>query len=592
MKPCKPICLNLIVAAFVVQSAVAQSTVTHSSAKSTAQISQDIVVRALPEIRKGGARWIKENDCLSCHRVSFQVWSLNRAQELGFESDHSQLQEWNDWATNWQNMVKPHLRKDASMEKVLGRNSDTMAQLLLGRPRPPEGKPEPDWVATYGDHLLKAQQEDGSWKPGGQLPKQKRAVRETQEVTTMWVQLALHDIDIASDELKRAAVRARNWMDQETKGQSTEWWATRLMLARTVHSDSVADELLATLLGHQHTDGGWGWLVKDESDALGTGIALYALARDGLTLEDPSVIRAVEFLRETQNDDGTWDVKGTKRSDNDTVVDTASYWGATWVTIGLLEFQQPFSSTPPATVSPLGSPAKPREPGAKYTRSFDDSFVAPAPKMLTAFASNSATYLDQFKLRIRPLLRRHCTECHEPGESQSINFLSALTEADVVSHREIFANVANELRTHRMPPKNFDQPSDVDRKLVVDWLTTKLDLKPSDTARIAPYVVEVYEDRSGHLWLGTMGKGAARYDGKKLTWFSTKDGLPSNAAHSFAEEKDGTLWVGTHGGAARFDGRKFSKVGAEQGLPEFERPGAESSASVQADRHSINSSAV
>lgn len=89
-----------------------------------------------------------------------------------------------------------------------------------------------------------------------------------------------------------------------------------------------------------------------------------------------------------------------------------------------------------------------------------------------------------------------------------------------------------------------------------------------------------------------MGKGAARYDGKKLTWFSSKDGLPSNAVHSFAEEKDGTLWVGTHGGAARFDGRKFSKVGAEQGLPEFERPGAESSASVQADRHSINSSAV
>lgn len=581
MNTCTYRCLFLIATLLFGEGVIAQSTLSSTlsrvakrtaanhlggnstAATSPAQLSRNIIERSLPAIREGGVSWMNDNDSLSCHRVSFQVWSLNRAAEFGIKSDSRQLQQWNDWATEWQNMVKPHQRDETSMEEALTSESDTMAQLLLGRPRVPTGTPEPEWVKTYCDHLLKAQQENGSWAPVGQLPQQKRPLRETQEVTTMWVQLALRDTDTSQAVLKSASAEAEQWMGTQTRGQSTEWWAARLMLARSEGRLAAANQLRETLLEQQREDGGWGWLVEDDSDALGTGIALYALARDGMLLQHESVHRAVDFLRKTQHENGTWDVRGTKVVDKDNVVDTSSYWGATWAVIGLLELHQNQERVNAA------QPAK---------------MVAQIRQVSQSNNEHRPLAGDEFEHKIRPLLKQYCIECHAPGEGQSINFLAALTATDVAAHRDAFASVAEQLQQREMPPKDFSQPSDADRNVMIDWLTKTLDLKPGDTDRIAPYVVEIFEDRRGNLWYGTMSKGVARYDGKTLEWFSAEDGLPSNAVPSFAEDQQGNLWVGTHGGIARFDGKKFITMGTAEGLPVLGRPGPMAWAGVQSDR--------
>ena len=88
-------------------------------------------------------------------------------------------------------------------------------------------------------------------------------------------------------------------------------------------------------------DGGWGWLCAEESDALGTAYALYALARDGMRRDDVEVRRGLEFLGRTQNEDGSWSVHGPKSSGRDKVTDTASYWGTCWAVIATLEFIDP-----------------------------------------------------------------------------------------------------------------------------------------------------------------------------------------------------------------------------------------------------------
>ncbi|MBK6996655.1 MAG: hypothetical protein IPH31_17630 [Lewinellaceae bacterium] len=49
-----------------------------------------------------------------------------------------------------------------------------------------------------------------------------------------------------------------------------------------------------------------------------------------------------------------------------------------------------------------------------------------------------------------------------------------------------------------------------------------LEARPKNDAQIDDYVVEVFEDKKGNLWFGTLAKGAARFDGKTLTYFSTK----------------------------------------------------------------------
>ena len=96
--------------------------------------------------------------------------------------------------------------------------------------------------------------------------------------------------------------------------------------------------------------------------------------------------------------------------------------------------------------------------------------------------------------------------------------------------------------------------------------------------QLAAYIVSAYEDRKGHLWFGTMSMGAIRFDGKSLTYFTKKDGLPSNAVPSFAEDAKGDLWIGTQEGVCRFDGQKIVQVREGAGLPA-------GGGSVSADEH-------
>ncbi|MFN0036108.1 MAG: two-component regulator propeller domain-containing protein [Saprospiraceae bacterium] len=85
-------------------------------------------------------------------------------------------------------------------------------------------------------------------------------------------------------------------------------------------------------------------------------------------------------------------------------------------------------------------------------------------------------------------------------------------------------------------------------------------------AQISEYVVALFEDSKGNLWMGTMSDGAARFDGKTLTYFSTKDGLCDNTVASIAEDQAGNIWFGTHDGASRFDGKTFANFKETEGL--------------------------
>lgn len=84
--------------------------------------------------------------------------------------------------------------------------------------------------------------------------------------------------------------------------------------------------------------------------------------------------------------------------------------------------------------------------------------------------------------------------------------------------------------------------------------------------QLAEYVVEVNEDSKGNLWFGTMAKGAARYDGKALSYFSMENGLIDNTVASIVEDHAGNIWFGTHNGASKFDGKTFTNYGEAAGL--------------------------
>ena len=68
---------------------------------------------------------------------------------------------------------------------------------------------------------------------------------------------------------------------------------------------------------------------------------VYAVSTLPRTGEIETVIEAAcSYLVKTQKPNGTWAVKGTKQDKQDTVQETATYWGTCWAVIGLLESEK------------------------------------------------------------------------------------------------------------------------------------------------------------------------------------------------------------------------------------------------------------
>jgi len=81
------------------------------------------------------------------------------------------------------------------------------------------------------------------------------------------------------------------------------------------------------------------------------------------------------------------------------------------------------------------------------------------------------------------------------------------------------------------------------------------------------YVHTTYIDKAGHLWIGTRGGGAARYDGESFTTFTTEHGLVGNYVWGINEDSKGHIWFTTFAGVSMYDGRTFTSFTMEQGLP-------------------------
>lgn len=126
-----------------------------------------------------------------------------------------------------------------------------------------------------------------------------------------------------------------------------------------------------------------------------------------------------------------------------------------------------------------------------------------------------------------------------------------------ISHLKIIANVILILFV-TMTPSCHSQTNTQDKK-------TAKQTQPKDS-QISEYVVDIFEDSKNNLWFGTINNGAAKYDGKSLTFLTTKDGLVGNIITSFAEDKQGNIWFGTHSGLSKYDGKTFTNFTDKNGL--------------------------
>ena len=64
--------------------------------------------------------------------------------------------------------------------------------------------------------------------------------------------------------------------------------------------------------------------------------------------------------------------------------------------------------------------------------------------------------------------------------------------------------------------------------------------------------VRVLRDRDGGLWIGTLGGGLAHLNDGTINLYSQSDGLSSDSVSGVFQDREGTMWVATHGGLDRF----------------------------------------
>ena len=89
--------------------------------------------------------------------------------------------------------------------------------------------------------------------------------------------------------------------------------------------------------------------------------------------------------------------------------------------------------------------------------------------------------------------------------------------------------------------------------------------KPAD--QLGSNLMVVYHDSAGNHWFAgqSSNEGVYRFDGERLTVFSTKDGLCSNSILTIQEDKRGNIYFDTPKGVSRFDGKTFTTLKVTSG---------------------------
>jgi ligand-binding sensor domain-containing protein len=63
-----------------------------------------------------------------------------------------------------------------------------------------------------------------------------------------------------------------------------------------------------------------------------------------------------------------------------------------------------------------------------------------------------------------------------------------------------------------------------------------------------PFIFQLAKDKSGNLWISTVGGGISIYRNEHFYNFNQANGLPSNTIFSIIQAKDGIMWIGTDHG--------------------------------------------
>jgi hypothetical protein len=302
---------------------------------------QKAAERGLAFIEADAAKWRKEKECATCHHGTMTVWALAEARSRGYAVKDETFSDVIKWTKErLKDIDKP--RDTRPGWKMV--NSPALYLAVMAQAVPKQDALTADDLKKIAGHLVRHQEEDGSWA-WSLAPAKNRPPPffESDEVATLLADIALApqvppDPKVKSD-VRDARDKALAWLAKSKPSQTTQ--ALALGLFRDARAGKNAKELLPqieVILRRQNEDGGWGQEKESASDAFATGQALYFLCSAGVKPDSEAVRRGVSFLVTAQEADGSWPMtarahSGEKPAKNPVPI---TYFGSAWATIALV----------------------------------------------------------------------------------------------------------------------------------------------------------------------------------------------------------------------------------------------------------------
>ncbi len=266
---------------------------------------QAAVPTSLSLLQRTDASFMPKAGCFSCHNQSLAAIAVALARKNGFRVDEQTSA----------GQVKANAGALAGSRGLLHQgffipginaNVGILAYVLLGLDA--EGyKPDlnTDAVAMF---IQTHQMADGHWAFGPEARPPLCGAALSQTVLSMrGMQLYTPLVDKAA--YAKSIQLAATWIG-EFRPRTNYDWAWRLQgLVWGGKSKEAILKARRELLSAQSPDGGWSDVASMESSAFTTGLAMMALQSSGLPVSDPAYQRGVQYLLNTQQEDGSWHVR-------------------------------------------------------------------------------------------------------------------------------------------------------------------------------------------------------------------------------------------------------------------------------------------
>jgi ankyrin repeat protein len=260
------------------------------------------VEKSLPLLQHADVVFLKKAGCVSCHNNSLFEMTIVAARKSGFSVDEltaqSQLKAIGVYLEGWRERVLQDIPIPGAV--------DTIGYILAGLAAS-NYTPDPatDALARY---VKRRQAADGGWRIAGQRP----PIESSDFEATAF---ALRALQVYAPKPKRAEYakavkRGATWLSQAQPKTTEDHVFQLLGLGWARGNKEAARKAARELMALQRPDGGWAQLPTLASDGYATGQALTALAEaGGLAVTDPAYQRGIQFLLNTQLEDGSWYVR-------------------------------------------------------------------------------------------------------------------------------------------------------------------------------------------------------------------------------------------------------------------------------------------